>query len=64
MREARPRCKSPFGEPKEEQVLLEVGESLVCLGNFKVNRPGMLGKGVWGAGVEVHPESHQEPEVW
>lgn len=45
-------------------MLLEVGESLVCLGNFKVNRPGMLGKGVWGAGVEVHPESHQEPEVW
>lgn len=46
-------CTSPLRGPKEQQMLLEVGESLACLGT-KVNRPGVRGGGV-GTSEEARP---------
>lgn len=42
-------------------MLLEIGESLVCLGKFKVDRPGLYQPG-WRLAKRLTPRGREEPE--
>lgn len=57
MGEAGPTGTSPWWGPEEQLVLLEVGESLACLGT-KVNRPGVR-EGMGGVKKLIHAQEER-----